>query len=213
MAYLIAGRTRARSQAIQLLFQAQVQDIDVFDLLAGGVYALEDGPLDPFGEELARGVAVNRISIERMLDNISRMWSYARMPMVDRCIMSVALFEMFCQDETPVSVAINEAVELAKAYAGDDSSAFVNGILGNVAKLAEAEPGISLAALANRVAEQNAPTKAAEAAAVAEALGMQQEPEEVEEDLEEYEGLAVDEEDFPEDIEEDCDPESDDSVE
>ena len=95
----IVGRTRARVQAIQLLFQAQVQGLDVFDLLRGGTYALEDGPVDPFAEELARGVAVNRLAIERMLDNISTCWSYSRMPLVDRTIMSVALFEMFMQDD------------------------------------------------------------------------------------------------------------------
>lgn len=149
----IAGRTRARVQAIQLLFQAQIQGLDVFDLLSEGNFALEDGPIDPFAEELARGVAVNRLAIERLLDNISQCWSYSRMPLVDRTIMSVALFEMFMQDDTPVSVAISEAVEISKLYGGDDSSNFVNGILGNVARLADEQPGISLAKLANEVAE------------------------------------------------------------
>ncbi len=160
----IVGRTRARVQAIQLLFQAQVQSLDVFDLLRGGSFALEDGPVDPFAEELARGVAVNRLAIERMLDNISTCWSYSRMPLVDRTIMSVALFEMFMQDDTPTSVAISEAVEISKVYGGDDSSNFVNGILGNVARLAEETPGVSLAVLANRVAEMAAQQAAGQAA-------------------------------------------------
>lgn len=152
----IVGRTRARVQAIQLLFQSQVQGLDVFDLLSQGGYALEEGPVDPFAEELARGVAVNRLAIERMLDNISTCWSYSRMPIVDRNIMAVALFEMFMQDDTPTSVAISEAVEISKLYGGDDSSNFVNGILGNIARLADEQPGVSLAVLANQVAELKA---------------------------------------------------------
>lgn len=152
----IIGRTRARVQAIQLLFQAQVQGVDVFDLLADGSIALEEGPLEPFAEELARGVALNRLAIVRLLDNISRCWSYSRMPIVDRTIMSIALFEMFMQSDTPTSVAISEAVEISKVYGGDDSSNFVNGILGNVSKLMDAQPGITLAALANQLAEASA---------------------------------------------------------
>ncbi len=150
------GRTRARVQAIQLLFQSQVLNQDVFDVLSQGDYALENGPIDPFAEELARGVAVNRLAIERMLDNISTCWSYARMPIVDRTIMSVALFEMFMQDDTPTSVAISEAVEISKVYGGDDSSNFVNGILGNIARLKDEQPQASLAVLANQVAELKA---------------------------------------------------------
>ena len=134
----IAGRTRARVQAIQLLFQAQIQGLDVFDLLRDGTYALEDGPVDPFAEELARGVAVNRLAIERMLDNISTCWSYSRMPIVDRCILRLATYEMLFVDEVPVSVAINEAVELAKDFGGEDESPrFVNGVLGRIARQLE----------------------------------------------------------------------------
>lgn len=150
------GRTRARVQAIQILFQSQVLSQDVFDVLRQGDYALENGPIDPFAEELARGVAVNRLAIERMLDNISTCWSYSRMPIVDRTIMAVALFEMFMQDDTPTSVAISEAVEISKVYGGDDSSNFVNGILGNIARLKDEQPTASLAVLANEVAELKA---------------------------------------------------------
>ncbi len=179
----IVGRTRARVQAIQLLFQAQVQGLDVFDLLRGGTFALEDGPVDPFAEELARGVAVNRLAIERMLDNISTCWSYSRMPLVDRTIMSVALFEMFMQDDTPTSVAISEAVEISKLYGGDDSSNFVNGILGDVARLAEETPGVSLAALANRVAETAAAQEAASCSDDSEATESAQEHADEDDDL------------------------------
>ena len=136
----IAGRTRARVQAIQLLFQAQIQGLDVFDLLRDGTYALEDGPVDPFAEELARGVAVNRLAIERMLDNISTCWSYSRMPIVDRAILRASVCEIYFIEDVPVSVSINEAVELAKEFGGEDeSSRFVNGILGRIARTMDSD--------------------------------------------------------------------------
>ena len=188
----IAGRTRARVQAIQLLFQAQIQGLDVFDLLRDGTYALEDGPVDRFAEELARGVAVNRLAIERMLDNISTCWSYSRMPIVDRTIMAVALFEMFMQDDTPVSVAISEAVEISKLYGGDDSSNFVNGILGDVARLAQENPGASLAVLANKVAEAAAEQKDTEVAEAADSVDQLDEIEgDIEDDVEDVDDEAV----------------------
>lgn len=188
----IAGRTRARVQAIQLLFQAQIQGLDVFDLLRDGTYVLEDGPVDPFAEELARGVAVNRLAIERMLDNISTCWSYSRMPIVDRTIMAVALFEMFMQDDTPVSVAISEAVEISKLYGGDDSSNFVNGILGDVARLAQENPGASLAVLANKVAEAAAEQKDTEVAEAAHSVDELDEIEgDIEDDVEDVDDEAV----------------------
>ena len=188
----IAGRTRARVQAIQLLFQAQIQGLDVFDLLRDGTYALEDGPVDTFAEELARGVAVNRLAIERMLDNISTCWSYSRMPIVDRTIMAVALFEMFMQDDTPVSVAISEAVEISKLYGGDDSSNFVNGILGDVARLAQENPGASLAVLANKVAEAAAEQKDTEVVEAADSVDELDEIEgDIEDDIEDFDDEAV----------------------
>ncbi len=152
MSSILVGRTRARSQAIQLLFQAEIQAVDVFDLLAGGQYVLEDGPLDEYGEQLARGVARTRLPIDRLIAGVSQNWNLSRMPLVDRTIMSVAVHEIFDEDEVPTSVAISEAVEISKVYGTDDSSSFVNGVLGRVARLADEHPDLGLAQIAKLVA-------------------------------------------------------------
>lgn len=157
MSSIIVGRTRARSQAIQLVFQAESQGVDVFDLLSGNEYALDEGPADKYALELARGVAVNRIAIDRLMGSISHNWNLSRMPLVDRCIMAIAIFEIFGVERVPASVAISEAVELSKIYGTDDSSSFVNGILGKVAKLAEANPGEPLARVAQMAAAGDIP--------------------------------------------------------
>ena len=151
MSNIIVGRTRARSQAIQVLFQAEVQGVDVFDLLEGGDYVLDDGPLDKYAAQLARGVAVNRLAIDHLVGGVSHNWNLSRMPLVDRCVMSIAVYEMFCEEAVPSSVAISEAVELSKVYVTDDSSSFVNGILGRVSRLSEANPGLALPQLARLV--------------------------------------------------------------
>ena len=85
-----------------------------------------------------RGVRDNCEDIDARLDHASDNWALDRMPVVDRAILRVAVYEMLYVDEVPVSVAINEAVELAKAYGGeDDSSRFVNGVLGRIARAGE----------------------------------------------------------------------------
>ena len=152
MSSILVGRTRARSQAIQLIFQAEIQGVDVFDLLERGEYALDDGPLDDYAAELARGVATNRIAIDRLIGSLSHNWNLSRMPLVDRAVMSISIFEVMCEDDVPQSVAISEAVELSKVYGTDDSSAFVNGILGRVSVLTRANPELSLAQLASLAA-------------------------------------------------------------
>ena len=165
---IIVGRTRARSQAIQVLFQAEIQGIDVFDLLEGGEYALDDGPIAEYAGQIARGVAVNRIAIDRIMGAVSHNWNLSRMPLVDRCVMAIAIYEMFCQEDIPTSVAISEAVELSKVYGTDDSSSFVNGILGRVATLADANPDLPLARLALVAVEESGKDGAEEAEPAAE---------------------------------------------
>ncbi len=125
-------RTIARAQALQLLFQAEATGRDVEDVLAGD-YALEEGPLDPYGEELALGASGMLPAIDDLLERISPNWGLERMPAVDRNLLRLAIYEMVDIDEVDVAVAIDEAVVLAKAYGTDESSRFVNGVLGRVA--------------------------------------------------------------------------------
>ena len=155
MSSIFVGRTRARSQAIQILFQAEVQGIDVFDLIDSGSYALDDGPLEKYAEQLARGVARSRLSIDRLIAGVSQNWNLSRMPLVDRTIMGIAIHEVFDEPEVPTSVAISEAVEISKVYGTDDSSSFVNGVLGRVARLADEHPDATLGQIAALAAEDS----------------------------------------------------------
>lgn len=126
------GRALARSQAFQLLYQAQAAGRSVENVLAGD-YALSDGPLKPYGEQLALGCDSKLQELDTMLDNAAHNWSVDRMSSTERNLLRIALYEILYVDDVETGVAINECVELAKIYcSSDDSSRFVNGILGRV---------------------------------------------------------------------------------
>lgn len=142
----------------------QVPDADVSGLAA----VL---PLPDYAVQLVQGVEDHKADIDERLARVSSNWSVGRMPVADRCILRLAAFEMLYVDATPVSVAINEAVDLAKYFGGqDESSQFVNGVLGRIAREA-AEAGASGAVDADATCvadEAAAGTAAAEAGATGE---------------------------------------------
>ncbi len=133
------GRTLARSQALQIIFQAEALDLSVDDVLAGD-YLISKGPLDAYAIELARGCHGNIDRIDYALRSVSQNWSLYRMPGTDRNLLRLAVYEMcLLGDGSAVddAVVINEAVEIAKAYGTDESARFVNGVLGRISRLEE----------------------------------------------------------------------------
>ncbi len=126
-------RHRARRHALQLLYQREVTGEAISHILGNATYSLEDGEPSEYGRELALGVETQMNEIDSVIGATSEHWSVGRMPLVDRNILRIATFELMTQDDVPPSVAINEAVELAKVYGGEDSSKFVNGVLGKIA--------------------------------------------------------------------------------
>ena len=155
------GRTLARSQALQLLFQAEATGRTVYEVLEGD-YALSEGPLDPFGEMLARGADDMRSDLDAVIEVTSSNWSISRMSSVDRNLLRLALYEMLEVDEVAVAVTIDESVELAKAYGSDDSFRFINGLLGRVARRMDEGVAVVAAAREELAARNAADQQAAE---------------------------------------------------
>lgn len=162
------GRTLARSQALQLLFQAEATGRTVYEVLEGD-YALSEGPLDPFGEMLARGADDMRSDLDAVIEVTSSNWSISRMSSVDRNLLRLALYEMLEVDEVAVAVTIDESVELAKAYGSDDSFRFINGLLGRVARRMDEGVDVVAAAREELAARNAADQQAAEDAKDVEA--------------------------------------------
>lgn len=127
-------RTRARRQALQILYQREITGESVASILASRSYSIEDGEPSEYCRELALGAEVNQEYVDQQIEATSEHWTLLRMPLVDRNILRLAVYEIMFRDEIPDSVAINEAVEMAKVYGGDDSSKFVNGVLGRIAE-------------------------------------------------------------------------------
>lgn len=127
-------RTRARLQALQMLYQREITGEDVASILASKSYSSEDGEPSEYCRELALGMESNQPRIDAEIESTSEHWTISRMPLVDRNILRLAVYEITFRDEVPDSVAINEAVEMAKTYGGEDSSKFVNGVLGRIAE-------------------------------------------------------------------------------
>jgi N utilization substance protein B len=120
-----------------MLYQREVTGESVSRILADGSHSVEDGELDEYGKSLALGVEGALAELDNLLGATSEHWTVSRMPLVDRNILRIATYELLHCAEIPPSVAINDAVELAKVYGGDDSSKFVNGVLGKIAERRE----------------------------------------------------------------------------
>lgn len=164
----IQGRTLARSQALQLLFQAEATGRSVDDILTGP-YALSEGPLDEYAERIARGTDERKAELDHVLTAAARNWSLERMSAVDRNLLRLSLFEMLFVDEVKLPVVISECVVLAKAFGGsDESSRFVNGVLGTIAT--KMEKGTDVLEEGRKLAEEREAAQAEAARTGAEEL-------------------------------------------
>lgn len=128
------GRRQAREIALQVLFQVDVGRVKPERALE---YVLSESQVSEetaaFARRLVEGTLAHQKEIDAYLRQYSAEWDLPRMANVDRNILRLGLFEMLFYG-TPVNVAIDEALELAKIYSGEEAPRFINGILGKIAK-------------------------------------------------------------------------------
>jgi transcription antitermination protein NusB len=131
------SRRKARVVAFQALFEIDAVDHDPEKVISG-LLASEKLAEDniSFIRELVSGVLVNETEIDNYIKEYAPAWPIQQLPVADRNIMRLAIFEIMFDNVTPVKVAIDEAVELAKSFGGDHSSKFINGVLGSISSLA-----------------------------------------------------------------------------
>jgi len=156
---------------MQLLFQAEATGRSVESVLEGPfTVAVEDEtPEEPdeFARRLAVGCDAMRSQLDDVIASLSKNWTLSRMPSVDRNLLRLSIFEMLAVDEVALAVTIDESVEIAKAFGTDESSRFVNGLLGRVADQIEA--GTDVIAVATDVMERRREQQRAEEAEAARA--------------------------------------------
>ncbi|HJA06304.1 MAG TPA: transcription antitermination factor NusB [Candidatus Mediterraneibacter pullicola] len=130
-------RSKLREHVFKMLFQIEFNDAeDMFERLRNYFELLEDAA-DKDREYIQakyEAVAARVPEIDSMLNEIAKGWKTSRMSKVDLTVLRLAVYEMKWDEDIPEGVAINEAVELAKRFGGENSSSFVNGILGKLAK-------------------------------------------------------------------------------
>ena len=129
----MAARSKARKRALDILFEADQRQADLRTTLETWV-GRADPPVPDYSRELVGGVADNQSSIDALISECSTDWTLERMPVVDRTVLRLATYELLWRDDIPTAVAIDEAVELTKSLSSDDSPAFVNGVLAQVAR-------------------------------------------------------------------------------
>ena len=127
-------RTKARGIALQALYELDVTDHMVGQVLTDRMAASDlDDDLQEFFRSIVLGVLPIRQELDGFIAEHAPDWPLDQVAIVDRNILRIALWELAITDDTPLKVAINEAVELAKMYGSDSAPRFVNGVLGSLA--------------------------------------------------------------------------------
>lgn len=128
-------RTRARSLALQVLYEVDIANhppADIYKL------RLEDNPLpddlSDFARQIIFGILPLRNTLDEIIARYAPEWPLDQIAAIDRNILRMALWEFAVYHDTPIKVAINEAVELAKQFGSDSAPRFINGVLGALAE-------------------------------------------------------------------------------
>ena len=141
--------TRARREVLQAMYQCELTGTSLKELVDDtgktGLLLIPERPegvedndligegIADYAAELLEGIVPHLEQIDTWIADTAENWTLERMPIVDRNIIRLAAYEIAFRDDIPTGVAINEAVEIAKAFGGDESPKFVNGVLGRIA--------------------------------------------------------------------------------
>lgn len=128
-------RRRARRITLEALYEVDIAEHPPGEVLQRRV---NENPMEKagvaFASRLIQGVVTHQEGMDRLIERYAPEWPLDQMAVIDRNILRIAIFEFIISDETPVKVAINEAVELAKTYGSDSAPRFINGVLGTLAE-------------------------------------------------------------------------------
>ncbi|MBV8236655.1 MAG: transcription antitermination factor NusB [Acidimicrobiia bacterium] len=126
---LLGTRRQARELALSLLYEADTKEV------APGV-VLADFPIDPdpFAADLVGGVDAHQSEIDDLIRRFAKDWTIERMPVVDRNLLRIGVYELLQRPDVPTPAVISEAVELARRYSTEESGRFVNGMLARIAE-------------------------------------------------------------------------------
>ena len=126
---MMRKRSEEREQAFCLLFQSLFNTDENFEIYEENIESVGD-----YARSIALGVEEKKDNLDGLIEKYSKGWKVKRLPKVNLAILRLAAYEILFFDDVPESVAINEAVELAKKYSGESDYSFINGVLGALVK-------------------------------------------------------------------------------
>ena len=126
-------RREARQQGFVLVFEQSFSH-DGMEQIIDVAEAVMEKPVDEFAGRMALGTEANLPLIDEKIEKNSHGWKLSRLSKVSLAVLRLGIYELLFEKDTPVGVTINEAVELAKKYGGEEDAPFVNGVLGAVAR-------------------------------------------------------------------------------
>lgn len=126
---MMKKRSEEREQAFCLLFQSLFNTDENFEIYEENIESVGD-----YARSIALGVEEKKDNLDELIEKYSKGWKVKRLPKVNLAILRLAAYEILFVDDVPESVAINEAVELAKKYSGESDYCFINGVLGALVK-------------------------------------------------------------------------------
>jgi N utilization substance protein B len=134
----MSARTKARKRALDLLYGADVREESINSALATEQARADADPKRasswPYAREIVVGITEHGDEIDELIETYAQGWTINRMPAVDRAIVRIGIWELLFNESIPDGVAISEAVEAATVLSTEDSSGFINGLLGRIAQ-------------------------------------------------------------------------------
>ncbi|CAB4685146.1 MAG: transcription antitermination factor NusB [Actinobacteria bacterium] len=128
-----SARSKARKRALDFLYEADIKNVSARELFT--LRGANELSQESYVRDLIAGVAEHIEKIDELIITYAQGWDMDRMPPIDRNILRLSLFEILWGNAIPIEVCIDEAVELAKSLSTDDSSSYINGVLGRVVKI------------------------------------------------------------------------------
>lgn len=129
----MTARSKARKRALDFLYEADIKNVSANELFSKR--RASELSQEPYVGEVISGVTEHIGKIDELIMTYAQGWDMDRMPPIDRNILRIALFEILWGNEIPIEVAADEAVELGKSLSTDESSAYINGVLGRIIKI------------------------------------------------------------------------------
>ncbi|GAB2447011.1 N utilization substance protein B [Conyzicola lurida] len=134
----MSARTKARKRALDLLYGADIREESINAALAVEQARADADPKRgsswPYAREIVVGITEHGDEIDELIETYAQGWTINRMPAVDRAIVRIGIWEILFNEQIPDGVAISEAVEAATVLSTEDSSGFINGLLGRIAQ-------------------------------------------------------------------------------